>query len=121
MPKGVTIPKTLRETVIRMSDVFSPTEIRAFTNISERQQRRIGKLWRDTGTVVRSRPNHRIRGRPRHLSAEEVAFIHGTVNETCDIYLDELRDSLGAICGTRASLQLIWKTLKRGGYHMKKV
>jgi hypothetical protein len=142
MPKGVTIPESLRKTVIRMSDVFNPTEIRAFTNVSERQQRRIGKLWRTTGAVVVSKDNSRPRGRPRHLSAEEVAvcfyscslvnftihtayflvqFIHGTVNETCDIYLDELRDSLGAICGTRLSVHSIWRTLKRGGYRMKKV
>jgi hypothetical protein len=56
-----------------MSDVFRPAEIRAFTNVSERQQRRIGKLWRETGTVIPPKENSRPRGRPRHLSAEEVA------------------------------------------------
>ena len=49
MPRGVTIPEPLRETVVRMSAVFSPAEIRAFTTVSERQQSRIMKLWRETG------------------------------------------------------------------------
>jgi len=73
MPRGVTIPEPLRETVVRMSAVFSPAEIRAFTTVSERQQSRIMKLWRETGGVVPRKELQRPRGQPRHLNAADVA------------------------------------------------
>ncbi|KAF8186614.1 hypothetical protein K438DRAFT_1513718, partial [Mycena galopus ATCC 62051] len=42
------------------------------------------------------------------------------VDRTCDTYLDELQESLGAICGAEASQATIWRTLRRCGYRMKK-
>jgi hypothetical protein len=48
-------------------------------------------------------------------------FLQGSVNDTCDAYLDELRDSLGVVCGAEVSLSTIWRSLKRSGYKMKKV
>jgi hypothetical protein len=48
-------------------------------------------------------------------------FLQNSVNNTCDIYLDELKDSLGTICGREISESTIWRTLKRCGYRMKKV
>ncbi|KAJ7175495.1 hypothetical protein C8R46DRAFT_828941, partial [Mycena filopes] len=47
-------------------------------------------------------------------------FLQGTIDRTCDTYLDELQESLGAICGAEASLPTIWRTLRRKGYRMKK-
>ncbi|KIM36596.1 hypothetical protein M413DRAFT_78107, partial [Hebeloma cylindrosporum] len=43
------------------------------------------------------------------------------VNSTCDVYLDELQDSLSAICNANVSKSTIWRILKRSGYKMKKV
>ena len=48
-------------------------------------------------------------------------FLQNSVNDTCNIYLDELKDSLGIICGRDVSESTIWRTLKCCGYHMKKV
>ena len=71
MPKGIKIPTALRIAVIRMSEVMSPLEICGLTTVSERQQRRIMKEWRQTGAV--HKPPHDIRkqGRPRLLTADE--------------------------------------------------
>ncbi|KAF9523762.1 hypothetical protein CPB83DRAFT_738640, partial [Crepidotus variabilis] len=48
-------------------------------------------------------------------------FLHGCVNRNCDIYLDELQSDLENVCGAQASLSMIWKTLKRSGFQMKKL
>ena len=37
------------------------------------------------------------------------------------MYLDELRLELQEVCGVSISLSTIWRTLKKGGYSMKKV
>ncbi|KAJ6545324.1 hypothetical protein B0H19DRAFT_863892, partial [Mycena capillaripes] len=47
--------------------------------------------------------------------------LQGAVDRTCDAYLDELQESLGAICGAEASQATIWRTLRRQGYRMKKI
>jgi hypothetical protein len=69
----------MRETIVRMSADFSPGEIRTYTDVSERQQSRILKLWRDTG-ASNPPPDRAVRrGCPRNLSAEEVfvsAYLH---------------------------------------------
>ena len=72
MPQGVTIPNMMRETIVRMSADFRPEEIRTYTNVSERQQSRILKLWRDTGASIPAPDRAFRRERPRNLSAEEV-------------------------------------------------
>ena len=43
------------------------------------------------------------------------------VNKQGDIYLDELQERVTAICGIRPSISTICRTLKRGGYSLKKV
>jgi hypothetical protein len=72
MARGVTIPNSMRETVVRMSAAFGPEEIRTYTDVSERQQSRILKLWKETGSSIPAPDTIAPRGRPRHLSAEEV-------------------------------------------------
>ncbi|KDR78495.1 hypothetical protein GALMADRAFT_49920, partial [Galerina marginata CBS 339.88] len=107
--------------VVRMATCsYSPEEIQAFTDVSPRQQRRILKLWKETDTV-KAKKTQDLRGRPRHLTMEEVSFLQGQVNSTCDVFLDELQESLSAICGADTHVSTIWRTLKRCGYRMKKV
>ncbi|KAJ7352383.1 hypothetical protein DFH08DRAFT_858726 [Mycena albidolilacea] len=48
-------------------------------------------------------------------------FLQGAIDRTCDTYLDELQEALGAICGVEASQVTIWRTLRRQGYCMKKI
>jgi hypothetical protein len=71
MPKGVEIPTALCIAIIRMSEVMSPLEICGLTTVSERQQSRIMKEWRQTGDVHKPAYDIRKRGRPRLLTADE--------------------------------------------------
>ncbi|KAJ7216207.1 hypothetical protein B0H12DRAFT_990952, partial [Mycena haematopus] len=96
-------------------------EVFVFTDVSPRQQRRIMKRWRETADVKINRQGPEMQGRPRSLSSDNVAFLQGSVDRTCDMYLDELQESLGAICGAEASQATIWRTLRRQGYRMKKI
>ncbi|KAF8996116.1 hypothetical protein BDQ17DRAFT_954725 [Cyathus striatus] len=97
MPKGVQISTSLRQTVVRMSSCFSPKTICAFTTVSERSQQRIIHTWKETGDVENPPEAMLPRGRPRKLSAEDVYFIQGVINCSCDVYLDELQEALGII------------------------
>ena len=64
MARGVTIPNSMRQTVVRMSAVFSPGEIRNYTDVSERQQSRILKSWRETGSSIPAIGTAAPMGRP---------------------------------------------------------
>jgi hypothetical protein len=72
MPRGLTIPNSMRETVVRMSADLSPEDICTYMDVSERQQSRILKMWRETGVSIPPPDSSVRRGRPRNLSAEEV-------------------------------------------------
>lgn len=136
MPHGREFSEDLCWAVIRMTPVMSPTEIEAYTTISAGQQRRIVLRWRNTGQV-KSAKDHRTRGRPRHLTPQDVAvstsicisfshssssqYIQGTIGKQCDTYLDELQDSLLENLGVEASKQTVWRALKRSGFSMKQV
>ncbi|KAF8130429.1 hypothetical protein K438DRAFT_861232 [Mycena galopus ATCC 62051] len=91
----------------------------AFTNVSPRQQHCIMKLWRKTSQVKTAPNGPQLKGRPRALSSDK--FLQNSVDRTCDTYLDEFQESLGAICGAEASQATIWQTLRRSGYRMKKL
>lgn len=135
--KGKRVSEDLAWAIVRMAPLIGYDEIEAFTGISKRQIRSILSLWRNTGNVTRWKDN-RIKGRPRHLTPQDVAvcnycsfcassalicsqFIQGAVNKNCDTYLDELQESLQDTCAVEASLPTIWRALKRSGYTMKKV
>ena len=138
MPKGVTIPEAMCWTVVRMTlSGFTSGQIHYLTEVSHRQQQRIMKIWRETDDVIHN-ANRLPRGRPRHLSADDVTvrltphiclenlivlvqFLLGSIGSNCDAYLDELRDSLSVICGKEVSKPTVWRALRRCGYRMKKV
>ncbi|KAF8582212.1 hypothetical protein K439DRAFT_1351737, partial [Ramaria rubella] len=48
-------------------------------------------------------------------------FLLRSINETNDIYLDELKVNLEECCGTEVSLSTVWQALKKSGFTMKKV
>ena len=50
-----------------------------------------------------------------------IKHLFNTLNNTPDLYLDELRLELQEKFGVSVSLSTIWRTLKKGGYTMKKV
>lgn len=72
MTKGKRTSEDLAWTIVRMAPVVSPNDIAAFTSVSEAQQRRILVRWKNTGEVV-ARRDQRVKGRPRHLTADDVA------------------------------------------------
>jgi transposase len=47
--------------------------------------------------------------------------LFNTLSSTPDLYLDELQLELQEKHGVSVSIPTIWRTLKRGGYSMKKV
>jgi hypothetical protein len=48
-------------------------------------------------------------------------WLHATLNNTPDLYLDDLHEELKEECGVSVSLSTIWQALVRSGYSMKKV
>ena len=73
MPRGVPIAESTCWTVVRMTSChFSPEQVKAFTDMSPRQQRQIMKLWLETGQVVKVKDGPNLCGRPQQLSADDV-------------------------------------------------
>jgi hypothetical protein len=74
MPKGQSIPESMCWTVVRMTTCsYTPEQIQAFTDVSHRQQRCIIKVWQATDDVREEKVGHKIQGRPRHLTMEDIA------------------------------------------------
>ncbi|KAG1816021.1 uncharacterized protein BJ212DRAFT_1481085 [Suillus subaureus] len=65
--------------------------------------------------------DHRRIGHRHHLTSEDVAFLHGSLDKTCDSYLNELKVGLEEICGVSVSIPTVWCALQRSRYSMKKV
>ena len=55
------------------------------------------------------------------LTYDSLQFLLGVVQNTPDLYLDELQEMLAVSCGTNVSRTTVWRTLHRTGYTMKKV
>jgi transposase len=50
-----------------------------------------------------------------------IKHLFNTLNTAPDLYLDELRLELQERLGVSVSMSTIWRTLRKGGYTMKKV
>ncbi|KAJ7266435.1 Homeodomain-like protein [Mycena haematopus] len=121
MAKGRPISQDLRWAIVRMHGAgVSIKAITAYTDISRRQIYRIVNRFMMTGRVLTATQRKKT-GRTRHLTSSDVAFLQGTLDHSCDKYLDELQLSLQETCGRIVSQSTIWRALKRSGYTMKKV
>lgn len=69
--KGTAISEDLAWTIVRMAPLVGLTEIEAYTSVSKAQIKRILARWRATGSVKAPRDTE-TRGRPRHLTPEDV-------------------------------------------------
>ena len=78
MPRGVEFSEDLCWAVIQMAPLLTPEEIQAYTTMSLGQQKQILLQWRKTGEVKRQK-DHRIYGRPRHLTPQEVVVQYSPV------------------------------------------
>ncbi|KAF8574852.1 hypothetical protein K439DRAFT_1371401, partial [Ramaria rubella] len=75
--------------------------------------------YRHTGHVISS--PKQPRGQRQKLDGVDNVFLLGSITETNDIYLDELKANLEECCGTEVSLSMVWRALKKSGFTMKKV
>jgi transposase len=107
------------------------------SGVSERQIRRILKLYDETGSLFVEAAKKS--GRRCHLTSAEVGvrtnsssncsatdfakpqYILGCIDKNCDTYLDELCDGLKDVHGVRCSPASVWRCLTKNGYTMKKV
>jgi hypothetical protein len=70
--KGKETSEDLAWAIVRMAPLLGLKEIEAYTSVSQRQIKCILARWRATGDV-KTRRDHDTRGRPRHLTPEDVA------------------------------------------------
>jgi transposase len=124
--------------IIRMVPFMSIDSVVAFTGVSRRKILYILALHHATGNVIKQ-PDSRKLGRHRLLTPEDVAvsrfsilnniridtytfqFLQGKISQSCDTYLDELREELEQKCGVSVSPATVWRALQRSGHTMKKV
>ncbi|KAJ7840138.1 Homeodomain-like protein [Mycena leptocephala] len=121
MGKGKPISEDLRWAIVRMYTLgVSIGRISAYTDVSKRQIYRLINRFLTTGKVLTA-TQRRKTGRTRHLTTDDVAYLHGSLERSCDHYLEELQLGLAETCGRAVSLSTIWRALKRSGYTMVKV
>ncbi|KAJ7161101.1 Homeodomain-like protein [Mycena filopes] len=121
MTKGKPITEDLRWAIVRMHHLGVKVDtIALYTDVSKRQIYRIINRFLMTGKVL-SPTQRRKTGRTRHLTTDDVAYLHGCLDQSCDKYLEELQLGLEETCGRTVSLSTIWRALKRSGYTMVKV
>ncbi|KAJ7769095.1 Homeodomain-like protein [Mycena maculata] len=121
MPKGKPISEDLRWAIVRMHAFgVKISTICTYTDVSRRQVYRILNRFRTTGKVLTATQRKKT-GRARHLSSDDVAYLQGCLDLSCDKYLDELQLGLQETCGRIVSQSTVWRALKRSGYTMKKV
>ncbi|KAJ6585530.1 hypothetical protein B0H19DRAFT_1059746 [Mycena capillaripes] len=121
MTKGKPITKDLRWAIVRMHSLGVPVEkIWIYTDVSKRQIYRIINRFLMTGKVL-SATQRRKTGRTRHLNTDNVAYLQGCLDQSCDKYLEELQLGLEETCGRSVLLSTIWRALKRSGYTMVKL
>ncbi|KAK7064443.1 Homeodomain-like protein [Favolaschia claudopus] len=121
MTKGKPISEDLRWAIVRMHTLGIHVErIAQYTDISKRQVYRVVNYFVTTGNVLPANQRKKT-GRTRHLTTQDIAFLHGSLDQSCDKYLEELQLGLEETCGRSVSLSTIWRALKRSGYTMVKI
>ncbi|KAJ6462459.1 Homeodomain-like protein [Mycena sanguinolenta] len=121
MVKGKAISEDLRWSIVRMHCLgIRPDTISKYTDVSTRQIYRIVNRFLTTGNIVTANQRRKT-GRTRHLTTQDVTYLHGCLDQSCDKYLEELQLGLAETCGRWVSLSTVWRALKRSGYTMVKV
>ncbi|KAJ7194135.1 hypothetical protein GGX14DRAFT_378286 [Mycena pura] len=112
--------KDLKKRVIYQSFVLhkSNENITIDLNMPLRVVQRVQQTWAEFGEVCRDR---RHKGRPPLLSTQNTKFMLALIDQTPDIYLDEIQEYLYIQHDVDVSLATISRTLHRLGYGSKKV
>lgn len=74
--------------------------------------------WRCSGMYIYTVPSFSTNW---WFANYNLKFLFETIRETSNLHLDEIRDCLALNCGIRVSASTIWRTLRAGGFTMKKV
>ena len=145
MDQGKDIPEAVHWIIIRLSALMTVEAIAMYTDVDVWSVGKILEHFRRTGDVnVTKKPrpqlykslcnydiykslcNYDIQAwelvlspLPKNLIVSQHMF--AMLNDTPDLYLDELKQELQDICGVAVSKQTIWRTLIECGCRMKKV
>jgi transposase len=136
MVSGKPISEEVQWIIIRLSAILSREDIATYTNVSLRKVNDVLSTFNKEGTVkvyTRQKPDtysslseEDIRVGSCYLCTQRffnLATQHllRTMNESPDLYLDELCQDLELHTGKSVSVPTIWRTLQRAGYSKKKV
>ncbi|KAJ7202544.1 hypothetical protein GGX14DRAFT_330957, partial [Mycena pura] len=95
-----------------------PTEIAIDLDMPVRVVQRCIQTWTEIGEVCRER---RYKGRPPLLSAHNTKLMLALIEQSPDIYLDEIQEHLYMMHNMDVSLATICRTLHRLGMARKKL
>ena len=136
MPKGKPISEDVQWIIVRLGAAFLPEEISMYTNVSECKVRAIlthHKRTRGVDIAKRERPNLYQKLQDEDIKVCSSLFylpcwfshtsqhLWTILSSTLDVYLDELCLELEEKHGVSVLASMIWRTLVKGGYSMKKV
>ncbi|KAL5492659.1 hypothetical protein ACEPAI_4106 [Sanghuangporus weigelae] len=97
---------------------FSVNHLSALTGINHRTIFYINQQGQETVSVKRDSLQT---GRPRILEYPDVHYLLSAVDFCRDLFLDELKNILGGASGKFVSDSMVWQTLERMGFTMKKI
>ncbi|KAF8593946.1 hypothetical protein BDV93DRAFT_411689, partial [Ceratobasidium sp. AG-I] len=100
-----------RDIVIRMSVYLTRALIVYYTGICLRTVNQILVHFNRTGSRSSLPRNRQLIGRRRILTYEDIQFLLGSIQQTPDLYLDELQSVLYERRGIHVSLSTIWRSL----------
>ncbi|KAJ7811184.1 Homeodomain-like protein [Mycena leptocephala] len=122
MAKGKPISEDLQWAIVRMNSLgISIEKISVYTDVSRRQIYRLINRFLMTGKVLTATQRKRRGKHDISLLKMLQYYLHGSLDRSCDKYLEELQLGLAETCGRVVSLSTIWHALKRSGYTMVKV
>lgn len=123
MHRGQQTTPEIQWAIVRFSKFLDHERIAMCLDLSTRTIQRVLAHFRTYGTIPNpgDGTDEEMRVRKRQLRDVDVEFLLGTVQNSPDLYLDELQQMLEASCGVYVSRATVWRTLCRGGFTMKKV
>ena len=138
MTRGQPVSDAIQWTIIRLSVAMPMHEISGYTDTSVRKIRDILAHFKRTGGIKSSKremptihkslqdediqvPGYNLLLNRLLTLTCDIKHLFNTLSSAPDLYLDELRLELQERCGVSVSMSTIWRTLRKGGYTMKKV
>ncbi|KAJ7118077.1 hypothetical protein C8R44DRAFT_738033 [Mycena epipterygia] len=122
MTKGKPISEDLRWAIVRMHSLGQAADIPNHQSVSDNGQSSNGHTTQKNGLNATS--DHPRRSSMYSSAFEGIAdvsqYLHESLDQSCDKYLEELQLGLAETCGRPVSQSTVWRALKRSGYTMMK-